>query len=84
MSQPFKRTLKLVSSSMWLFTKIEYLLKKAKSKKGKAKNGNEKTLAIEKVTRKDEALVKSFSLVNNLIAAAPDKKDGYVKVKAMF
>jgi len=35
-------------------------------------------------TRKDEVLEKPASLANNLIAAAPDKKDNYIKVKAVL
>lgn len=34
--------------------------------------------------RKDEVLEKPASLANNLVAAAPDKKDGYIKVKAVL
>jgi len=34
--------------------------------------------------RKDEVVAKPASLANNLIQAAPDKKDNYVKVKAIL
>ena len=34
--------------------------------------------------RKDVAVQKPASLANNLVQAAPDKKDGYVKVKAIL
>lgn len=35
-------------------------------------------------TRKDVAVQKPASLANNLIAGAPDKKDNYIKVKAIL
>ena len=34
--------------------------------------------------RKDEAVQKPASLANNLIAQAPDKKEGYIKVKSIL
>ncbi len=34
--------------------------------------------------RKDEAIEKPASLANNLIQAAPDKKDDYIKVKQIL
>ena len=34
--------------------------------------------------RKDESIEKPASLANNLIQAAPDKKEDYIKVKAIF
>ena len=36
------------------------------------------------ILRKDEAAQKPASLANNLVQVAPDKKDGYVKVKAIL
>ncbi len=36
------------------------------------------------VLRKDEAVAKPASLANNLVAQAPDKKEGYIKVKAIL
>ena len=36
-----------------------------------------------KATRKDEA-ISSHDIADELIAAAPDKKDDYIKVKAIF
>ena len=36
------------------------------------------------VLRKDEVADKPKSLANNLVAKAPDKKDGYIKVKQIF
>ncbi len=36
------------------------------------------------VLRKDEAIPKPASLTNNLVQAAPDKKDDYIKVKQVF
>ena len=35
-------------------------------------------------TRKDLVIERPTSLANNLVAQAPDKKDGYVKVKAIL
>jgi aspartyl-tRNA(Asn)/glutamyl-tRNA(Gln) amidotransferase subunit C len=35
-------------------------------------------------TRKDEILLKNPSVAQKIIAAAPDKKDDYIKVKAIF
>lgn len=34
--------------------------------------------------RKDEAKIRDEGLAGNLIKAAPDKKDDYIKVKAIF
>ncbi|MEK7663963.1 MAG: Asp-tRNA(Asn)/Glu-tRNA(Gln) amidotransferase subunit GatC [Patescibacteria group bacterium] len=39
---------------------------------------------IKNVVRKDEVSKKSASLANNLIAAAPDRKDEYIKVKQVL
>lgn len=38
----------------------------------------------ENVVRKDEVMEKPASLANNLIAAAPNRKDEYIKVKAIL
>lgn len=38
----------------------------------------------ENVVRKDEVIGKPASLANNLIAAAPNRKDEYIKVKTVF
>ncbi len=58
------------------------LLKKAKTpktiKKIKVVNN------IEDVTRKDRIEQRPASLANNLVGAAPDKKDGYIKVKSIL
>lgn len=35
-------------------------------------------------TRKDLVIERPASLANNLVAGAPDKKEGYVKVKAIL
>lgn len=43
-----------------------------------------KFLDIEKATRKDIALEKEPNLRNRLLELAPDKKEGYVKVKNIF
>ena len=37
-----------------------------------------------RATRKDEILPRDAGLAETLIAAAPDKKDGYIKVKAIL
>ena len=36
--------------------------------------------ALNNVLRKDEALTKDVSIAEKIIAAAPDKKDDYIKV----
>ena len=36
------------------------------------------------VTREDKNLPKDASVAEKLVAAAPDKKDDYIKVKAIF
>lgn len=38
----------------------------------------------ENAARKDEILQKRATLANDLILGAPDKKDGYIKVKAVL
>jgi aspartyl/glutamyl-tRNA(Asn/Gln) amidotransferase C subunit len=60
------------------------LLKKAKSVKGKTKNQILKLKDSSNATRKDEAVSQPTSVANNLIAAAPDKKDNYIKVKQIL
>ncbi len=52
----------------------------------KVKSGKQKTQQKEtkNVLRKDEAMPKTASLANNLVQAAPDKKDGYIKVKSIL
>ena len=53
----------------------------------KAKSSSQKEVIGEKLanaTRQDFALEKDSKLVNNLIAAAPDKKDSYIKVKSVL
>lgn len=57
------------------------LLKKADTSKIEAKL---EYPAIEKSTRKDEVEEKSSSMANNLVSAAPDKKDDYIKVKQIL
>ena len=37
-----------------------------------------------RTTRKDEVLQRDTSLAERIIAAAPDKKDDYIKVKAIL
>jgi aspartyl-tRNA(Asn)/glutamyl-tRNA(Gln) amidotransferase subunit C len=54
------------------------LLKKAP----KAEKNDVKNTGL-RATRKDE-VVSSYGIADELIAEAPDKKDGYIKVKAIF
>ena len=63
---------------------LEYfnLLKKA-PKFVKSKTTS-KFLQSGNATRKDEVIENPASLANNLVQQAPDKKDGYVKVKAIL
>ncbi len=55
------------------------ILKKAPKVGAKKLNGDGKN-----VLRKDVAIQKPASLANNLVQAAPDKKDNYIKVKAIL
>ena len=55
------------------------LLKKAPKP---AKILTNKNLGMQ--TRKDEVKPRDAGLVEKLIAAAPDKKDGYIKVKSIL
>lgn len=57
------------------------LLKKAKSSKTKQASN---FLDIEKASRKDVVGKNPASLANNLVEQAPDKKEGYIKVKAIL
>lgn len=41
-------------------------------------------LPIDKATRKDIAISQKREVVERLIAASPDKKDDYIKVKAIL
>ncbi len=43
----------------------------------------EKTEGDLRATRKDE-VISSHDITDELISAAPDKKDGYIKVKEIF
>lgn len=56
------------------------LLKKA-PKPAKVLNGTKEDLSA---TRKDEIKLRDASLADKLIASAPDKKDDYIKVKAIL
>lgn len=56
------------------------LLKKAP--KPKSVEGNK--MGNLSATRKDEIRFKDNGLAEKLVAAAPDKKDGYIKVKAIL
>lgn len=55
------------------------VLKKAPKASKTAKDSKAKD-----VVREDKAMEKPASLANNLVQAAPDKKDGYIKVKAIL
>jgi aspartyl-tRNA(Asn)/glutamyl-tRNA(Gln) amidotransferase subunit C len=59
------------------------ILKKAKTVKSTSSIFF-KNIGIEKVTRKDKAISQTASLANNLVAMAPDKKDGYIKVRSIL
>ena len=61
------------------------ILKKVKvAKNSKTTNSPGVLIRESKHVRKDEVLQKPTSLVNNLVAQAPDKKDGYIKVKSIL
>ena len=58
------------------------VLKKVKTKK--LSTIDQSMVLNENVFRKDEVLEKNSSLANNLIQATPDKKERYIKVKAVL
>ena len=60
-----------------------HVLKKAKSDPN-LRITSESTNVSSNATRKDLVVERPASLANNLVQAAPDKKDGYVKVKAIL
>ena len=57
------------------------ILKKAPKPKTKDQKDKSK---IKNVLRKDEAVKKESGLADTLISAAPDKKEGYIKVKSIL
>ena len=57
------------------------LLKKAEKPTSQSAT---KALDIEKVTRKDVVREYNANLANDLIQAAPDRKEGYIKVKSIL
>ncbi len=59
------------------------ILKKAKSDPN-IRMASESTNMQNNATRKDEVVERPASLANNLVGLAPDKKDDYVKVKAIL
>lgn len=65
-----------LSSILDYFEVIKSAKLKSKSKIGKK--------IEENILRKDEASSKNLSFTNNLVARAPDKKDGYIKVKSIL
>lgn len=61
------------------------VLKKVKiSKSNKIVHGSQVLILTNKHLRKDEAVERPASLANNLVQAAPDKKEGYIKVKSIL
>jgi aspartyl-tRNA(Asn)/glutamyl-tRNA(Gln) amidotransferase subunit C len=56
------------------------ILKKAPKPKSQEVPPN----ALVNQTRKDEIREKTASSANNLVQAAPEKKDGYIKVKSIL
>ena len=63
---------------------LDYFNVLKKAKVTKVTKATKVTTDIEKVTRKDKVIEKPASLANNLVAQAPDTKDGYIKVKAVL
>jgi len=60
------------------------LKKVPKLKNGKKNNLNTSLIRANKGIRRDGVGQKSSSLANNLVQSAPDKKEGYIKVKAVL
>jgi aspartyl-tRNA(Asn)/glutamyl-tRNA(Gln) amidotransferase subunit C len=60
------------------------LLKKAPTVKAAKIEGRAMFSELEKVTRKDVVLPKPTSLANNLVQAAPQQQEEYIKVKQIF
>lgn len=60
------------------------VLKKIKKSKGKIQKSNSKIKSLLSATRKDQVMVRPASLANNLVQAAPDKKESYIKVKSIL
>jgi len=58
------------------------LLKKVK--KTKVSRGLTPAKSVSGQLRKDEVIERPKSLANNLVQAAPDKKDNYIKVKPIL
>jgi aspartyl-tRNA(Asn)/glutamyl-tRNA(Gln) amidotransferase subunit C len=56
------------------------ILKKAP----KVNLNDQKRMQSDNATRSDETANRPASIANNLIEVAPDKKDGYIKVKAVL
>ena len=63
---------------------LDYFNVLEKVKTPKIKFSNSQKLENKNVVREDKVTEKNSSLANNLIAAAPDKKDGYIKVKSIL
>ncbi len=63
---------------------LDYFNVLKKTPKLKLEDQTLQYLEVEKVARKDEAAPDSHHMADNLIAAAPDKKERYIKVKSIF
>ena len=72
-----KKMQKDLSSIFDYFTLLKKVPKPAKILKQNLSEGSQHL-------RKDEAKARDASSVEKLIAASPDKKDDYIKVKAIF
>ena len=60
------------------------IIKKVKTDEGKGESKKAKKLNNKNILRKDEAVPKSLSFSNNLIAISPGKKENYIKVKQIL
>ena len=63
---------------------LDYFSVLKRAPRNNAENYAEKRGIVNNELRKDEVAQKPASLANNLISAAPDKKEGYIKVKAVL
>jgi len=63
---------------------LDYFNILKKAPKPKDKSQSSKDAWNKNVLRKDTVIEKSASLANNLVEMAPDKKDGYIKVRSIL
>lgn len=63
---------------------LDYFNVLKKAPKLKITKNSNALILTNKGIRKDEVLPKNSSLANNLVQVAPDKKDGYIKVKSIL